>query len=265
MSTARNVNSGVRWSDAWLEALAQFSHPGRMRRGQRFAEHGRIQKFEVQPGLISAVVKEGSSAYQLRIQMRVLDDATWNAIIQRLASQALYSARLLEGEMPPDVIEVFESLGAPLFPSADELQASCTCPDWEVPCKHIAALYYLLADRFDDDPFLLFLVRGRSKEQTLSALRELRQSQTDTGVVDQDSQSTSPPLETTIDHFWDIGPSISQLAYNFSPPLTTAPQLRRLGPLPSSQIDMISLLSPIYETVTQRALAWAYQEDGYPQ
>lgn len=262
MST--HTSSLPSWADAWLDAVAAFSHPGRMRRGQRFAGHGKIRKFEVKPGSISASVKEEGNTYLVVIKLRQLDDATWDRIVRHLASQALFSARLLAGEMPAEVIKVFEELEAPLFPEAEALQASCTCPDWEVPCKHIAALYYLLAERFEEDPFLLFLARGRSKEELLAMLRQHRQTSTDADANEQETEEDfqAPPLSQTLDHFWDIGPSLDDLSFEITPPEAALPHLRRLGSPPFTQLDLESLLSPIYETVSEKARQWAFQEPG---
>ena len=246
------------WSRAWLDALMQFSQPGRMRRGQRFARQGKVKRFEIRPGEITAEVKEGAQTYDVRIQLPALSDETWDRIVERLSSQALYSARLLEGEIPPEVVQVFEEVDAPLFPRADELQASCTCPDWEVPCKHIAAIYYLLAERFDQDPFLLFRVRGRSKAQILSMLRALRQTQIES--QEEEDVFDAPPLETVLDSFWDIGPEMKTVIFDISSPAAALPQLRRLGPLPGVSLDLVSLLAPIYETVADRAQKWALQQ-----
>ena len=92
-----------------------------------------------------------------------------------LSEQALPSAKLLAGEVPPELEELFADAGAPLFPrSVNELDQRCTCPDWEVPCKHLAATFYLLAEAFDDDPFLILRWRGRDRDALLSRLGELR-------------------------------------------------------------------------------------------
>ena len=92
-----------------------------------------------------------------------------------MAAQALPLAQLLAGEMPRDIEELFAACKVALFPRRTrELTARCTCPDWENPCKHIAAVYYLLAERFDDDPFLIFAWRGRSQDELLERLRALR-------------------------------------------------------------------------------------------
>ena len=261
------------WSEAWLQALASFSHPGRLRRGQQFADRRRVRRLEVKVGEIKADVKENDRWYHVTIQLPPLDDGTWHKIVERLASQALYSARLLQGEMPPEVVRVFDDSGVPLFPEATTLTASCTCPDWEVPCKHIAAVYYLLAERFDEDPFLLFLVRGRSQEQLLAMLRQQRQSTSETYPDGDQEPMTAvstpdeeiyqaPPLEQVLDTFWNAGSGIQQVVFYVSPPLTPLPQIKRLGPQPFPNVNILELLAPIYETVTATAMEWAYQVPG---
>ncbi len=251
----------TRWSEAWLQALASFSHPGRLRRGQQFADKRKVRRLEVKVGEITADVKEDDRWYHVTIHLPPLDDATWDQIVERLASQALYSARLLQGEMPPEVVQVFAECGAPLLPEAATLTASCTCPDWEVPCKHIAGVYYLLAERFDDDPFLLFLVRGRSQEQLLTMLRQRRQT-TSGQETAADDVYQALPLEQLLESFWDAGSETDQVVFHISPPPTSLPQLKRLGPEPFPTVNLQDLLAPIYEAVTAKALEWAYQVPG---
>jgi uncharacterized Zn finger protein len=109
------------------------------------------------------------------IKFRKLSDAEWGRIIDGMASEALYAARLLSGEMPEQIEDVFAAAGTSLFPrDGDDMQTNCSCPDWANPCKHIAAVHYLLGERFDEDPFLMFLLRGRSQEDIITALRARR-------------------------------------------------------------------------------------------
>lgn len=251
------------WSIAWLDALAGFSHPGRMRRGREFAGRRSVRNLEIQPGEITANVREGAQTYQVRLQIPILDDATWLRVVARLAAQALYSARLLGGELPPEVMDVFAAEQAALLPEASELQATCSCPDWEAPCKHTAGVYYALAERFDEDPFLLFLLRGRSKEQVLDMLHQQRQAAIAAEVAAEpltgtEAQPSIPPLSASLDAFWDIGPSLDNVVFQLTPPSTPLPQLKRLGPSPFAQANLLDYLTPLYDAVTDQALAWAF-------
>lgn len=248
------------WSDAWLDALMAFSHPGRMRRGRRFAQKGLIKKLNVQPGEIDAEVKDGRKIFEVEIHFPPLNDASWRKIVDKLASQAIYSARLLSGEIPPEVMEVFAESGAPLFPSADKLQASCTCPDWEVPCKHIAGVYYYLADQFEKDPFLLFYFRGRSKDDFMDALRAHRRDAHPETTEESVSIFEDPPLEQQLDHFWEIGPELSEITFNIAKPPLSLPHFKRMGRPPFTDIDLYTMLKPIYDTVTEKSIFWAHKK-----
>ena len=252
--------SHTSWADAWLDALLAFSHPGRMRRGRRFAREGLIKKLDIRPGEIDAKVKDGRKLFEVEIHVPPLDDASWDKIVEKLASQAIYSARLLSGEIPPEVMEVFEESDAPLFPSADKLEASCTCPDWEVPCKHIAGVYYHLAEQFEKDPFLLFYFRGRSKDELMDALRAHRSVSHPETQEESVTTFSDPPLEQQLDHFWEIGPELSGVSFSIAKPTLPMPHFKRLGPPPFTELDLHSILKPIYETITDRTIAWTYQK-----
>src|SRR3982750_3838672 len=145
---------------------------GRLTRGRTYARKGQVLALTVRPGAVSSTV-QGSrpQPYQVSIGFAVLPDEAWQAVESALASQALYRAQLLAGELPGGLEQLFADAGAPLFPSSQrELSMRCTCPDIAVPCKHIAATFYLLAERFDDDPFELLLWRGRSRAELLADL-----------------------------------------------------------------------------------------------
>ncbi len=252
--------SHTSWSEAWLDALLAFSHPGRMRRGRRFAQEGLIKNVDVKPGKIDARVKDGRKLFEVTIQFPPLDDASWEKIVDKLASQAIYSARLLSGEIPPEVMEVFEETRAPLFPTADKLEANCTCPDWETPCKHTAGVYYYLADQFEQDPFLLFYFRGRSKAEIMDALRArragTRPKTEETDVI----QRGDEPLDEQLNRFWEIGEALSGVTFHIARPSAPLLHFKRLGRPPFTDIDLYTLLKPIYQTVTDKTISWAHQK-----
>ena len=121
---------------------------------------------------------QGSRAtpYKIAVELAPLTDDQWMRAIDAMAEQAIFAAKLLNGEMPPDIEEAFKQANVALFPvSGSDLRTSCSCPDYANPCKHSAAVYLLLGERFDADPFLLFHLRGRSKEQIMAAMRARRQ------------------------------------------------------------------------------------------
>jgi uncharacterized Zn finger protein len=135
-----------------------------------------VLSLEVAAGRVRAQV-QGSRVrpYSVELAIEPFTELVWTKVEIALAEQAIYSARLLAGEMPEDIDEVFTAAGAPLFPARrGDLEMSCSCPDWEVPCKHLAATIYLLGERFDTDPFDILAWRGRDREALLDRLRALR-------------------------------------------------------------------------------------------
>jgi uncharacterized Zn finger protein len=187
----------------------------------------------VAPGAVTAQV-QGSRVqpYAVRLTLRPFTEDEWTRVEEALAGQALFAAALLAGEMPRDVEQAFAAAGLPLFPArAADLRSVCTCPDPANPCKHIAATYYILAEAFDTDPFLVLAWRGRDRAALLERLRELR------GAAPADEApaevlADAPPAPAA--DFWRAGPELSSL--RFAPRAAPVPDavLRQLGPLPEA-------------------------------
>jgi hypothetical protein len=151
------------WSRRFIDVLESFCTTGRLSRGRNYARRGQVLWLTVRSGYVDASV-QGSreNPYHVRIQVLPLTTAQWQRVIGALAAQAVFRARLLAGEMPAEIEEVFAGCGTPLFPRGwRDLEMSCSCPDCEVPCKHLAAVCYVLAERFDEDPFDVLAWRGK--------------------------------------------------------------------------------------------------------
>ena len=164
------------WSQRFVATLEAMIEPERLARGRDYARSGQVRTVEVHQGAVLASV-QGSwpRPYDIAIELQPLTDAQWRAVADAMAARAVFLARLLAGEMPHEIGEAFAAAGVSLFPArARDLRTDCSCPDAANPCKHIAAVYYLLAERFDEDPFLLFTWRGRPKDRLLAELRALR-------------------------------------------------------------------------------------------
>jgi uncharacterized Zn finger protein len=238
-SKPRSVDGGIKarstrgtigeswWSRRFIQVLESFAIGTRLTRGRSYARKGQVISLDVAPGVVTASV-QGSRAqpYRVSVGLAPFPAQTWTKVETRLAEQALYSAQLLAGEMPPEIEQVFADAGAPLFPSAiRELKMSCSCPDSAVPCKHLAATFYLLAEAFDADPFQILHWRGREREELLARLRELRSggpggrgarrraagragaapdaaAPSPLGAAVALSDLTSPPLAEAVDRFW---------------------------------------------------------------
>ncbi|HEU5072816.1 MAG TPA: SWIM zinc finger family protein [Polyangiaceae bacterium] len=166
------------WGQRWIEALEVVlsGDSGRLARGKTYARAGRTHDLVVERGRVTAKVT-GSRAtpYEISIRLTPLAAAAWQLAIDGMAKKAQFSAELLAGQMPRQIDDVFREAGVSLFPKQrEDLETSCSCPDWGDPCKHVAAAHYVLGEALDRDPFLLFELRGKTKTQVLDALRSAR-------------------------------------------------------------------------------------------
>ncbi|MFG1870535.1 SWIM zinc finger family protein [Micromonospora arborensis] len=195
--SARGAIGRSWWSRRFLEVLESFALGTRLTRGRSYARAGQVLTLDIAPGRVSAVV-QGSrpQPYQVSIALQPFPAALWSRIEAELAGQAFFSARLLAGDLPDELEELFVAAGAPLFPAAvDELTQRCNCPDFAVPCKHLAATFYLLAEAFDADPFELLHWRGRSRAELLDELRARRVEATGAAVPPAPADPPSEPDE----------------------------------------------------------------------
>lgn len=165
------------WGKRWIDALERMSsgYSSRLSRGKTYARAGRAHDLDVGAGKVTAKVTGSREPYDVQIRLTPLRDEVWSKAIAALAAKAQFTAELLDGRMPDAIDDVFKQAGRSLFPvRATDLRTECTCPDWANPCKHVAAVHFVLGEAFDRDPFLLFELRGRTKEQVLDALRVAR-------------------------------------------------------------------------------------------
>jgi uncharacterized Zn finger protein len=252
------------WSQRFIALLESFGVGSRLTRGRNYARSGQVAELEVEPGIVLAEV-QGSrhTPYRVRIRAKVLSEHQWRRAEKAMAAQALPLAKLLAGEMPHEIEDLLAACGLTLFPSAyREFKASCTCPDAANPCKHIAAVYYILAERFDEDPFLIFAWRGRTREELLERLRARRGGTTrERAAQTSPRDDDAPPLSELVDVFWSAGPELAEL--RVSPLAGVAPDalLRRLGPAPAASAgrNVADLLAPAYARLAAAAERRAFE------
>lgn len=234
------------WSGRFVEVLESYGLGGRMQRGRRYARAGQVLSLQVSSGGISGQV-QGSRRrpYRVTITMRGLTDEQWGDVEGAMKAKIGFVARLLGGEVPPDLEGVFEATGVALFPATwRDLRASCTCPDVESPCKRIAAVLYVFADQLDDDPWLILALKGRGRDDLVGSL----------------SATASPPVATPggeVAPWWPFAPG----------PLPALPDVELITDLDSPERpdaiidalepldvdiggrDFIALLRPLYEVI----------------
>ena len=260
------------WAARWIAAMENLVDGRRLSRGRSYAKDGQVLSIEEKPGGVQASV-QGSrpKPYRVAIEVIPLSDREWEQVFDVLASQALFAAQLLAGEMPRNIEEAFQAAGTSLFPARlGDLHTDCSCPDWANPCKHVAATHYILAERFDEDPFLLFRLRGRTSEQILTALRERRAgSSSDEPLFEEapvEEILPAVPLEANLGAFYNLGRSLDDFALSFKEPLIEMPVLKRLGdPNFLGQESLLATMEPVYravrESATEAALGEAKEEE----
>jgi uncharacterized Zn finger protein len=239
------------WSRRFISVLESYGMSGRLARGRSYARAGQVLDFELSQGKVTAQV-QGSRVrpYQIRIGVLPLTTAQWRRVQKQLASQALFRAKLLAGEMPHEIEEVFDDCGTPLFPrSAGDLDMRCSCPDWGVPCKHLAAVCYVLAEEFDRDPFGLLAWRGKGRDELLAALRQI-EAAVPARPAAAGLDVPAAPLADCLAAFWSPGLSPARLRALAAAPAPAAPDLLlRMFPPPPVKVrgkDLAELLMPAY-------------------
>ncbi|HSM81006.1 MAG TPA: SWIM zinc finger family protein [Nodosilinea sp.] len=255
------------WVQRWVDLLNSYRFKKRLERGRIYAREGHILSLEYKGSKVTALVQgTAEEPYKLSIWLDAFSDEDWNYVIDSLSEQAIYSAQLLAGEMPAEIEAVFTANGLSLYPfNLSEVHSKCSCPDPKNPCKHIAAVYYQLGDFFREDPFVLFQLRGRSRDSILDALRQRRQSsaaapqdattEAETGVGGE-TVTTTAGLDLA--QFWDYTAPLDPELVVITPAETTVLDVLGKIPLPPEDAAVVMThLKEIYQAAAQQAMVQA--------
>ena len=244
------------WSSRFLRSLERLGLTPRLQRGREYLSRGHVLSLVVGTGGVEARV-QGRSEYRCRIEFAPFTDLEWEDSLERLAFMDLSAAALLTtGRLPPHIEDFFKPTGRRLLPQqSEDLEFSCTCADRVSLCKHLAATAYLFAERLDRDPWLLFLVRGRSAEAVQAGLAERwnRDAPDVGGLSEAAPPARAEPLTTDVDLFWEgsrrVDPSWEV------PDGKHFPTVRRLG-APEPKVEeraWSDLLGEVYAAMSKRA------------
>ncbi|MBE9222879.1 SWIM zinc finger family protein [Cyanobacterium stanieri LEGE 03274] len=267
------------WVEKWLELLDSYRFKKRLERARNYAREGNVLNIEFkQNHLISEVQGSESQPYRVTLSLEAFSDEDWGYVIETMSEKALLAAQLLVGEMPSEIEQVFIKNGLSLFPfNLTDVKSRCTCPDKANPCKHIGAVYYQLADRFSEDPFIIFQLRGRSKEQILEALRVCRGIKL-SGKTPQPemlgkikslpkrkakANKTSVPL--SIDSFWEYDEPLDSSLVVITPPTDNKNILDVLGDIPLPYNDaqaLMQYLQQVYNILPVKVMEIALTDNG---
>lgn len=255
------------WAQRWVDVLESFGWVRRLARARNYAREGNVLNIEFQGSKVQSQVQgTAPEPYQVSLSLDPFDDEQWQYVIESMAERAIFSAKLLAGEMPQNIEEVFTANGLSLFPLTKfDIHSKCSCPDPANPCKHIGAVYYLLGDRFSEDPFVLFQLRGRTKEQILTALRQMRSTHSEAPSTVPETPS-KPELD--LQKFWQYNEQLEPSLVVITPPPSSETVLDVLGAMPikadatNSQTNIAAQLTlehlkAIYTQVSQQSVMTA--------
>jgi uncharacterized Zn finger protein len=249
------------WAQRWIGVLESFDIGARLGRGRSYARRGQVLSVDIEQGQVKAKV-QGSrpKPYDITIAVKTLSKAEWAKVQQALTGQALFVAKLLAGEMPQDIEQVFQEVKLSLFPERlRDLTTQCSCPDWSNPCKHIAAVYYLLGEEFDRDPFLVFKLRGLGREELLAGLggsaKDKKPPKASRGSRNKAKPKLAAPLPADPAAFWKVGDLPETLFGEVQPPPVSAALPKRLGNFPfwRGEERFLDAVGEVYRLASQRA------------
>jgi uncharacterized Zn finger protein len=265
------------WAKRWISVLESFDIGARLGRGRNYARSGQVLTIDIEKGIVKAKV-QGSrpSPYRISIGIKSIPSAKWEKLVKVLSHQAIYAAKLLAGEMPQDIERIFHSAGLSLFPEkSKDLKTECSCPDWSNPCKHIAAVYYLLGEEFDRDPFLIFKLRGLSREELIRMLgsgekemgRKKGKGRTPAGREEKEKPRASEPIPVDVSLFWNGGLLPEDFFGEVQIPPVSAALLKRLGNFPfwRGKERFFDALEPIYTRASTHGLSVFLGEKNRPE
>ncbi len=243
------------WARRWIDVLDGFDIASRIARARTYARRGQVLTIDVGTGEVTAAV-QGSEPRPYRVSIRVatLRPDDWRKIASTLGERPVFASSLIAGRMPDRIEDAFGECGLSLFPAArSDLRTSCSCPDQTNPCKHIAAVYLLLGEEFDRDPFLLFQMRGMQRDDLLTlAGLHLASSHTASELAPAD------PLPEDPEEFWGRAyePDPARVVGAARIPAANAVIARRLGGFPfwTGSAPFLPTLETVYGGTASAAL-----------
>lgn len=259
------------WSQRFLESLESVMAGRLAALGRSYARRGQVLNLEIGAGVVAATLEGGrEDPYVVRLRMPVVPPEDWDRIVGSLVARAGYAARMLAGELPSGVEEVFAEHGASLLPAPHaRLVTECTCPEWENPCPHIAAVCYVLAGELDRQPFSLFAWRGMGRDELLAALRS-RRRQLAGATADGDDPGSGEldrardergddPLDLDVidlyEPFWVAGHELALVRVEPQEAEVASAALR-LAPRKTIRVrggDLVDVLAPAYRVIAAAA------------
>ncbi|MFM8331691.1 MAG: SWIM zinc finger family protein [Candidatus Methylumidiphilus sp.] len=270
------------WGRKFIDALEGFIDEGRLSRGRGYANNDRITQWAIDGGRITASIRGNVNPYfgvyqeplyQTSIELKPIAPQDWRDVVAQFGYRAAFVARLLMNEMPDNIEEPFAELGLRLLPgSVNDMETTCSCPDYANPCKHVAGLDYFLAAKLDADPFLLFELRGLSRMDLLKQLCEtplgralaLAMSAEDEPVQPAESYFTRPipreaPASMHPEGFWLAAQRLPAEIEPAIPPAVAALTIKKGGDYPGfwqRENSFIEAMEEVYQGLRKHSKNW---------
>jgi uncharacterized Zn finger protein len=158
------------WGKAWNGNLGKYAdYANRVGRGRSYLRHGAVLDLQIKPGEVNALVQGSQgSPYKVTVKIKPISEPIWKQIRAAAAGQLASLQELLDGRFPKSLAELFTAKGSGLFPSPQEIEFRCSCPDWAYMCKHVAAVLYGIGTRLDEDPSLFFVLRKMKMDDLIA-------------------------------------------------------------------------------------------------
>jgi len=271
------------WGQRFIAALEQFTDTARLARGRSYANDNRIKSWALKNGTLSAKIRGNKNpyfgvykepTYETAISLKSISATDWALLIHHLGSRAGYISRLLLNEMPDHIERPFKSLDLHLLPhSAKDFKTSCSCPDYENPCKHIAGLCYFLSSKLDENPFLLFELRGLSPEQLLEKLRQTPLGAALALAREKGQAATLDPVESyftrpratiqsgpcSLDTYWQSPKRLPETIVSSAQATVPALLIKKGGDFPAFWKEpqpLPTIMEEVYGAIRKKVKAW---------
>jgi len=241
------------WGKQWIEIIESYNLGERLSRGRRYARSGQVLEIQFNPGNIRARV-QGSrfTPYSVHLNLNIWSKSDWKEVIKYIKSKPLLLSQIISGKLPTNLDKDLLQLGVDLFPHKyKDFSTDCTCPDYSNPCKHIAAVFYIISESLDRNPFILFEIRGKDRDKLIKSLISIK---TKNKEMENEQKEVTEPL--SVEHFWDGNMNDAVPSYFIKPIVNPASNIHQMGSFPMWQveIDFFKFWDDYYDKCTKKAI-----------
>lgn len=241
----------------WLNSIEYFSDDSRVTQGKNLALKGQVSDLIIEPGKVDAKVQgDKIKPYSVRLEFTIFSESLWEKVLEELSQKAVYQAKILNGEIPLEIETICQKENSSLFPLLkNDLRAGCNCPDWAIPCKHIAAVYYLLADMINNDPMVLFRIRGKTRNEVVEIINQKRIKNFIHENKSTNKTTTDDIVENNNinDNFWLMKNNQVNLSDTEQQNSLDITKILAESPFVLSNVNLSTLIRNSYETAKQVA------------